>query len=177
MRTRSVYHGLVPLPDELDFDWQTSPRHGDSSGADVKWIPIASLAPARVELGLSRDGSWVRAVSSSVSELRADELCPFFLPIMEMTLDDVRQLIRDGLVAHGLPMEVEGTFPYEEVVTTGLKSHSEYWVGLALAWAPQIPTSESLMETLGRAVESAPNQRSRHEALKVRARLTRSPAE
>jgi hypothetical protein len=88
---------------------------------------------------------------------------------LEVNLDEVRQLLGHGLQARGLSTEFVKVFPFEDVVATGLESHSERWVGLALKWAEQLDASR-LQNALGALATNGSTQKLRHAAQKLLAR-------
>lgn len=136
----------------------------------MSWIPVVTLDAARVRLGVSSDARWVRATQDSVAEFEPGANCVFLLPVMEVQLDEVLRRLREGLRAKALPEELLELFPLQDIVATGLESHSERWVRLALVWAEQVPASQNLIAALRKLVISGPTQRLRHAGQKLLAR-------
>jgi hypothetical protein len=93
---------------------------------------------------------------------------------LEVTLDEARRLLEQGLLATGLSTDFIAAFPIEDVVVTGLESPSEHWSALALKWAEQLPPSPKLQTALQSLVTHGPTQKLRHEAQRLLARQRRS---
>jgi hypothetical protein len=96
--------------------------------------------------------------------------CVFLLPVMEVNLAEVRQLLISGLKSIGLSPEFVKLFPFEDIIATGLESHSERWTSLALRWAQQSEASARLRTALGILATNGRTQKLRHSAKKLLAR-------
>jgi hypothetical protein len=142
--------------------WKTSPNHESQKEATLQWLPIVNLTAARIELGISSDARWLRATSQSATVFSPDKSPVFLLPVLEIEFSEVRHLIEHGLQARGLSTEFVRMFPFEDVVCTGLESHSERWAALALKWAEQLPTSPKLQTALRVLSTNGPTQKLRH---------------
>ena len=158
------------------WPWKTSQNHDSQERAMLQWLPVADLAAARIQLGLSSSASWVRATPQSVTVFEPDKPCVFLLPVLELDLNEVRRLLERGLQETGLSTEFLKTFPFEDVIVTGLESQSERWSSLALKWAEQLPVSTRLQSALDALITAGPTQTLRHAAQKLRARQRRTAA-
>jgi hypothetical protein len=167
---------LLPELSRPDLVWKQSPNHESHKGAALRWVPIANLTDARIELGLSSDAFWLRATSQSTTVFSSNKPCVFLLPILEVDLRDVRRSLEHGLQENGLSGNFVRLFPFECVVITGLESHSEHWAGLALKWAEQLAVSSRIQSALDALIAKGPTQRLRHAAQKLRARQRGSAA-
>jgi hypothetical protein len=150
--------------------WKTSPNHESQEQATLQWLPIVNLTAARIELGLSSDARWLRATSQSVTAFSPDKSPVFLLPVLEIEFNEVRRLIERGLEAKGLFAEFVKAFPFEDVVCTGLESHSERWAALALKRAEQLPTSPKLQTALHVLATNGLTQKLRHAGQNLLAR-------
>jgi hypothetical protein len=160
---------LVRELDRPAFLWKMSQDH-DSEGSIIRWIPIANLVHARIQLGLSSTGLWVRTTPRSVTIFEPQTPCVSLLPVLEVKLNDLRRLLGEALQRVGLSRAFVGTFPFEDVAITGLTSCSEHWSGLALKWVEQLDVSVPLEDGLAALMASGPTQRLRHSAQKLIAR-------
>jgi hypothetical protein len=174
MMNRELQERLFAELGKQELPWKTSPNHETEAQALLRWLSIANLTAARIELGLSSDARWVRATSQSVTVFRHDKPCVFLLPVLEVDLGEARRALEQGLQARGLSTEFVSVFPFEDVVTTGLESHSEHWIGLALKWAEQLPVSSKLQSALQSLASNGPTQKARHAAQKLLAQQRRS---
>jgi len=171
---RELQERLLAKLSRHGLPWNTSPNHETEAQATLRWLSIANLTAARIELGLSSDARWVRVTSQSVTAFRDDKPCVFLLPVLEVDLGEVHRVLEQGLQAKGLSEEFSSVFPFEDVVTTGLESHSEHWTSLALKWAEQLPESPKLQSALQSLASNGPTQTIRHAAQKLLARQPRS---
>jgi hypothetical protein len=140
--------------------WKTV--SGMVEGSVIRWTPIASLETARLDLGISSNGWWVRGTEQTAKEFPTGQDCVFLLPILESAPIDVRQRLLDGLRARGLSEEFVDLFPFEDVVVAGLESQSEHWASLALRWAKIIGRSSRVERALAELADSGPTQKIRH---------------
>ena len=170
---RELQERLLTELSRQGLPWKTSPNRETEAQAMLRWLSIANLTAARIELGLSSDARWVRATSQSVTVFSHDKPCVFLLPLLEVDLGEARRAVEQGLQARGLSAEFGIVFPFEDVVTTGLKSHSEHWAGLALKWAEQLPISPKLQSALKSLASNGPTQKIRHAAQKLLAQQRR----
>lgn len=166
----NLHTRLLHELDRAGLPWEKSQNHDPSERNVISWIPIAALANARIELGLSSDGSWVRKGSESVIVFESQTDYVFLLPVLEVNLDDLRQILGRGFQGRGLAPEFVQSFPFNEVVATGLESHSEHWVDLALKWAEQLDLSVLVKNALSSCASGGPTQRLRQAAKKLIAR-------
>jgi len=173
MMNRELHERLLAELSRPGLPWKTSPNHEAQEQAGLRWLPISNLTTARIELGLSSDARWLRAASESVTAFSSDKPCVFLLPVLEVELDEARRLLARGLEASGLSAEFLKVFPFEDVVATGLQSHSEHWTSLALKWAEQLPASSKLQSAVQTLRTSGPTQRIRQAAQKLLARQRR----
>jgi hypothetical protein len=157
--------------------WKTSPDYEDQLRTELQWLPVVNFAVARIELGLSSDGRWVVVAPRSVCAFSPDKPCIFLLPVLEVDLEEARRHLEQGLLANGLSTEFLKIFPFEDVVATGLASHSERWASLALKWAEQMPTSPKLQSASQMLRSDGPTQKIRHAAQKLLAQQRRSGRE
>ena len=167
---RELQHRLQAELGRPGLAWKSSPRHESQEQTTMRWLPVANPPAARIELGISSDAWWVVPAPQSVTELRPDTPCVFLLPVLEVTLDEARRSLAQGLRAIGLTTEYLAVFPFDDVVATGLESSSERWAGLALKWAEQLPTSSRLQNALRSLISHGPTQKLRHAAQKLLAR-------
>jgi hypothetical protein len=135
---------------------------GTVEGSVIRWTPIALFETARLDLGISSNGWWVRATEQTAREFPAGQDCVFLLPILEVAPIEVHQRLLDGLRARGLSEEFVELFPFEDVVVTGLESQSEHWASLALRWAKTIGRSSRVERALAALADSGPTQKLRH---------------
>lgn len=157
-----LHKRLVAELSQQGLPWKTSPNHESQELTTLQWLPIVNLTAARIELGISSDARWLRATSQSVTAFSPDKSPVFLLPVLELEFSEVRRLIEHGLQAGGLSAEFVNIFPFEDVVCTGLESHSERWVALALKRAEQLPTSPKLQTALHVLATNGPTQKLRH---------------
>ncbi len=177
MMNRELQQRLQAELNRPGLPWKMSPNHEAQQQPELQWLSIANLATARIELGLSSDARWVRAASQSVTAFSPDKPCVFLLPVLEVSLDEACRLLERGLQASGLSAEFVKVFPFEDVVATGLESHSEHWTSLALKWAEQLPASSKLQSALQTLRTTGPTQKIRHAAQKLLARQRRADEE
>lgn len=170
---RELHTRLLGELNRPGLPWETGQNHESQGRAILQWLPIANLTEARIQLGLSSDASWVRATPQSVTAFRSDKPCVFLLPVLEVGLEETHRQLERGLHASGLSTEFLKVFPFEDVVATGLESHSERWTSLALKWAERLPTSSKLLRALQTLGTNGPTQEIRHAAQKVLARQRR----
>jgi hypothetical protein len=95
---------------------------------------------------------------------------------LEISLDDLRRALELGLQKRGLSQEFTQVFPFDDIVATGLQSHSEHWAGLALKWAEHLSNSPRLLSALAALGKDGPTQRLRHDAQRLLARWRRAKA-
>lgn len=162
---------------KLGLPWESGENHDAQGQGTVKWLPIANLTQARVQLGVSSDGFWVRSTPQSIVVFSSETTCVFLLPILEVALDEARRRLEFGLQENGLSALFLNAFPFEDVVATGLGSHSEHWTSLALRWAEQLPKSSKLQHALQTLKANGPTQNIRHAAQKLLARQEKSDNE
>jgi hypothetical protein len=120
-RRRQLAGGLAGSP----IPWKA--LRGPVEGSVIRLTPVASLETARLELGISSEGWWVRTTEESAREFPAGQDCVFLLPILEVTPVEARERLLGGLRAKGMSEEFIDLFPFEEVVATGLEGQSEHW--------------------------------------------------
>jgi hypothetical protein len=106
-----------------------------------------------------------------------DKPCVFLLPVLEVGLEEVRCRLEQGLQASGLSAEFLKVFPFEDVVVTGLESHSEHWISLALKWAEQLPATSRIQSALQALRFTGPTQKIRHAAQELLAQQRRAVGE
>src|SRR5262249_23680775 len=106
----------------------------------------------------------------TATELRPGVPCVFLLPVLELPLDEVQKSLEAGLRAHGLSGAHLSTFPFVDVTTLGLQSHSENWINLGLIWAESLPASRPLTEALQTLTSDGPTQKTRHAAQRALAK-------
>jgi hypothetical protein len=145
--------------------WRTRQDHG--SLGTVRWISVATLSDARLEIGLSSDGNWLSVTPGSVATCGHGRACLFLLPALELPHADVHRLLEDGLRANGLSTELAELFPFDDVVIEGLLSSSERWTGLALKWVEHVPLSDNVRNAVQAVVHEGPTQKLRHTARRV----------
>ncbi len=163
--------GLGVLLQNANLRWFCSPKYGAGEASSLQWIPVGELAEARMRIGLSEDGEWVRIEPASVAVFR--DSGPLFLPVLAMRFNEIREILREGIQAMGIPEAIEETFPFEDVVLLGLESGSEYWVRLATDRVLKLLPSARIIESLVDSSERAPTQQLRHRAKKLAARMRR----
>ncbi|WP_157907330.1 hypothetical protein [Sorangium cellulosum] len=156
---------LVASLTELSIPWRV--LHGPDNGPVIRLTPVASLETARLDLGISSDGWWVRIGEKSASEFPLGHECVFLLPILEVTPVEARQRLLEGLQIKGIPEEFIELFPFEDVVATGLASESLRWASLALDWAKLIERSPKVAQALAALADSGPTQKLRHEGRRL----------
>lgn len=146
------------------LSWKDSRDHVTNSDNYVRWIPVANLPAARLELGLSLNAMWVRVGSGSVTEFIPDKPCVFLLPILEIPFEEAHRLLMESLQAIGLSKDFLLTFPFEDILITASDSHSERWANLMLGWAKEMPNSTRLQAALERLAADGPTQKIKHSA-------------
>jgi hypothetical protein len=151
---------------KLELPWQVGRIHAPGE-SPLRWIPVIDLKEARLRLGISSGAWWVVIGPGSITEFKPDVQPVFLLPILELPLEKVRRLIEEALQANSLPRELINIFPFEDVINTGLKSHSERWASLALERAKTWTFSSGLAAGLEALAKSGPTQKLRHGAQKV----------
>ncbi|MEI7731572.1 MAG: hypothetical protein WCO56_18505 [Verrucomicrobiota bacterium] len=147
--------------------WKTSLNHEIHEQASLQWLPIANVTTANIELGIASDACWLRATSHSVTRFSEGKPCVFLLPVLEVEIHELVRLFEYNLQKKGLSTEFVKTFPFEEVVSTGLESHSEHWTALALKWAEQLPPSSKLQASLSVLASNGPTQKIRQAGQKL----------
>jgi hypothetical protein len=158
---------LIQALASADMLWRADWRYGSPSKPMLKWVSVTRLDKPRIELGLSSEAGWVRITEAAVTEYKPGKPCVFLLPVLEIDLGDAHRALEQGVQARGLSTEFITVFPFEEVVATGLESHSEHWAGLALKWAEQMPSTPRLQNALQTMTKSGPTQKLRHAAQKL----------
>ncbi|WP_437314749.1 hypothetical protein [Sorangium sp. So ce385] len=133
----------------------------------IRLTPVALLETARLDLGVSSDGWWVRIGDESAREFSLGKDCVYLLPILEVTPVEARQRLLEGLRAKGISEEFIELFPFEDVVATGLASQSQHWAALALGWVRIIGRSPKVERALAALADSGPTQKLRHEARRL----------
>jgi hypothetical protein len=171
LMNRELRQTLVADLKRLNLPWQIS--SGQNEQEELRWIRIANLHIARIEIGLSSDAQWLRIGPHSVTRFSNGKPCVFLLPILELPFDEAFRLLERGLHAHQLSSEFLKLFPFEDVVVTGLESDSEHWTSLALKWVEQRPLSDKLMHALQMLKQNGPTQKVRHAAQKLATREIR----
>lgn len=154
--------------------WNVSPNRESQGQAMLRWLPVVNLAVANIELGISSDAHWVRVNTQSVTVFNTGKPCVFLLPVLEIEILEVRNQLRRGLEARHLSTEFIKAFPFEDVVCTGLESHSEHWTALALRWAERLPISPRLQAALHILTTEGPTQKLRHVGQKLLAKQRKS---
>jgi hypothetical protein len=129
----------------------------------IRWIKVANIGPAKVTVGLSRDGYWVRGDGATVEVANGPHAITL-LPCLEIPIEDIRNSIRNGLVDLSLPLHLEDTFPLTDLVVAALASGSELWTRLALDRIEEGFCNERVNNALGEASVYAPTQHLRHRA-------------
>jgi len=163
MMNKESYRNELDRP---DLQWQTSPRH-EAPNESLRWLLVADLVSSRIHLGLSSDGWWVAPGPRAATEFKPGIPLVFLLPILETPLDEARARLAEGLRQKLLTEKFLATFPFEDVVSCGLESHSNKWESLALKWAEQLPGSAKLQSVLQSAANRAATQTLRHAAQKL----------
>ncbi len=156
---------------DSNLRWSARAKHGAGEDSVVQWISIAEFSEARLRIGLSEDGEWVRVEPTSAAVFQENK--PFFLPMLVMRFSEVQRAIREGILLAGIPVEIEGAFPFEELVVVGLESESEHWNRLALDRISELSPSVNLFKALTDSSEHAPTQQLRHRAKKLAAKMRR----
>jgi hypothetical protein len=86
-------------------------------------------------------------------------------PLLERELETVIAAVNDAAAQHrgGLP-----AFPIDDLIASGMRSRSDYWAELAVAWAEQTATSERVREAAAELMSRrrAP-QNLRHRARRI----------
>ena len=154
-----------------NLSWSVRPRHGEGEGSSLRYVQIGELADARMQIGLSEDGDWVRIGQASVAVYRAGS--PIFLPVLIMRFSEVRRILLKGIRSIGVSKAIEEIFPFEQLVTVGMGSGSEYWVRFALDRVLELPPSMTLLAALIDSSERAPTQQLRHRSKKMAAQMNR----
>lgn len=170
------YEKLLTKLHRLDLPWQTSKRHGAEVNERLRWMQVVNIKVARISLGISYDGWWVVQGPITVVEFRPETSLIFLLPVLEIEMRQAQSLMSEGLKEAGLPSELVSTFPFEEVVFTGLESLSEQWATLALPWAEELQASPKLLGALQVLAAKGRTQRLRHAAQKACASKRREAA-
>jgi hypothetical protein len=165
-----VRQKLLAELNQPGLPWQTGQNHA-AKDKPLRWIPVADLTAVRLQLGISAHAWWVVIGPGSVTEFSPGTPCVFLLPVLEVPLEEARQLMKKALSEKGLPKDLIDTFPFEGVVCTGLSSHSERWASLAIEQVKTLPHSPELGAALGALAKNGPTQALRHGAQKVIAQL------
>jgi hypothetical protein len=158
---------LVATLQRNDLPWITSQRHDGQKGDTLRWLSIASFEEARIELGLSSTGRWVRAASESVQEFGAGVIPVFLLPILEVPPTKAIESLKGGLSRLGLPAEFLDGLPVGEVLLAAVGSHSEHWVALALEWIEGVKLDDRTRQELLHAFQDLPDQQLRHRGTRI----------
>jgi hypothetical protein len=87
--------------------------------------------------------------------------------MLELPMSAARNSLEDALSAKALSKDFLALFPFEDIVITGLQSHSGYWSELAIEWAKKMLASPRVTEELEATVRQGPTQRVRHAAQKL----------
>ncbi|MEX2964352.1 hypothetical protein [Microbulbifer sp. TYP-18] len=152
--------------------WKESPVEGDE-GRSIRWIEVVALEALGLFLGLSYNGNWIRIGKESVYEFYAGQSYMPLYPILEAVLPDVKKALKDGLKSAQLPVELLESFPFQKVALSGLNSGSEYWCNLSLKYVEQLRYDEELVDALNACSKSAPTQKLRHQAKKLKSTVVR----
>lgn len=167
MKSEDIISSVLSKCGSLDF--VSSPEHRDRDLL-VRWIKAAEFKDLRLVLGLSSNGFWVRPGAEDVCLLRPGDYLLPLLPSLELPRSEFMRRLADGLTAAGLPVELITTFPEADLIITGLRSESEHWIRLALAWSGSTPVQMKIKNTLSDLASSKDKripQSLRHEAHRI----------
>lgn len=153
---------LQNIVEQKGHIWENGPMRGKED-RQIRWIKVTEVGPAKTTLGLSDDGYWVRGGGATI-EVANGPLAITFLPCLEVPIEEFRQAIRNGLVHIALSSSMEVSFPYSDLLVTGLTSGSELWTKLALDRIEEGMQSKEVDDALRLASKSAPTQKLRHRA-------------
>ncbi|TCI04834.1 hypothetical protein EZV61_02350 [Corallincola luteus] len=149
--------------------WNESPVDGDESKS-LKWVKVVTLDTLGLLLGISSNGRWLRVGSESVYEFDSKKSFMPLYPILEVVLKDVKFAIKRGLESQQLPADLLESFPFQDVVLSGINSGSEYWCNLSLKYVEQLPCDVVISKALDLCSKNGPTQKLRHQAKKLRSR-------
>lgn len=162
--TEDYHKNLLHSDLECSSVWLTAQRRGQEGGQLIRWRPVVEVSTARVIIGLSDSGRWVRVTSESFVEWTPSIPPVFLLPVLEVEAASFRSLLASGVRAQGLDASVVESFPFNEIIATGLTSGSEYWATLALQWVPETQIVPIVAVALRQLAQSGPTQATRQAA-------------
>ena len=137
-----------------------------------EWLPILQLGDDRW-VGVTRGGEVFVGTRSSAKR-RVDPDAPTgLLALLERPLAAVKAEIDEWQSTAGSQRGIPSfLFPLDDIVLHALKSGSDYWADLALAWVQEMPASPTLLVALdGLAVARWASQSVRHRARRLRRAL------
>lgn len=108
----------------------------------VCWIPLISFGEHQTLVGLTTGAMWVIEEREGLRIL--DETWKFvrLLVFLEQPRRTVYHSLKESLEIHGIFIDVNDIFPFDEIVKIGFEQKSEYWAELALDWFIDLPQSE-----------------------------------
>lgn len=123
---------------------------------------------------LTKEGRWVISSYEGLSEINKQTYNMSLLTLLEMPVDNLLEKI-DIIVSNYEEIEFSvQNFPVNEVIYSGLKSDSDYWVDLALNWITEIDVKKLSNKLMLKAIlESIENtkhypQNVRHRCRKLK---------
>jgi hypothetical protein len=134
----------------------------------VRWIEVArlDLKSVSVTIGLSENGYWVRGDGATI-EVADGGGAITLLPCIEVSWQELKTKLSDGLIQLGLAEELSDTFPIDALIVTALVSRGEYWTRLAMDRIEEKGALSSVRKALAAAERVAPTQQLRHRARRL----------
>lgn len=126
----------------------------------------------RVNLGLSKDGTWFRESNGNIILVEKNSYMLSLFPCLEIPKDDFFKWLDINLKLNGIDSKASAFFPTNELILSALKSKSEHWINCALNWLNDNNISAEIYEALFAISQSGKsiNQPIRHHALKIYSR-------
>jgi hypothetical protein len=141
----------------------------------VEWAPIDVMGNPQCAIGVLRDGAWVVDTADGLAPLDNDRSLVFVFPLMNESLNTLRDQIRSSLDRSSLDVTNVHGFPFSRIVTCAIDGGG-FWAEKSFNWlnAIQLGDSEraSAIEGL-KHIESDKRceQKLRHLARRHRTRL------
>ncbi len=118
------------------------------------WIPITSLEEDEICLGISEAGYWVLEVDEYIVPLLENRYLRDLLPCLKKPFNAMVSLVDEELRLKSLPAEIRDSFPFQSLVSSGLKSKSDFWANLALDWLDNFSNIDFVNEELSELVQA-----------------------
>ena len=131
---------LTPLP------WRRS-RFREGPKREARWVPVFDLHGHGLPVGLTDGGAWVIESVEGLVPLDSKPGLDSLLECLYSPLQQIRERLRRGIQALGLPVESLASFPFVELVAYAL-DFSPFYAELAIEWLEEGSVHEELLPLL-----------------------------